>query len=36
MYPQYHVPVTKVGPSYRNDGTCGRVTEESYGVLETM
>jgi len=33
MYPQYHVSVTKVGPSYINDGTCGRVTEKAYGVL---
>jgi hypothetical protein len=36
MYPQYHVNVNQVGPSYRNDGTCGRVTESEFGVLRLM
>jgi len=36
MYPQYHVNVNQVGPSYRNDGTCGRVAESEFSVLENM
>lgn len=36
MYPQYHVQVNQVGPSYDYSGTRGRVAESAFGVIRIM